>query len=91
MMNLFAGPPIFRSALISVGEARALQLPSVYSDVKSPQYAFCNTSITNLPSTSFPVHTVIDADRLGRTIHMKGTFVSLALNVLRALLACPKS
>ena len=37
MINLFAGPPIFRSALISVGEARALQLPSIYGDVKSPK------------------------------------------------------
>ena len=37
MINLFAGPPIFRSALISVGEARALQLPSTYGDVKSPK------------------------------------------------------
>ena len=54
MMNLFAGPPIFRSALIAVGEARALQLPSVYSDVKSPQYALCNTSVTTLPSTLSP-------------------------------------
>lgn len=37
MMNLFAGPPIFRSALMSTGEARALQLPLTFSDIKSPQ------------------------------------------------------
>ena len=36
MMNLFSGPPIFRSAIISAGEARALQLPTTYNDVKSP-------------------------------------------------------
>jgi hypothetical protein len=34
MMNLFAGPPLFRAAVISVGEARALQLPSQTGDVR---------------------------------------------------------
>ena len=34
MMNLFAGPPLFRAAVIAVGEARALQLPSQAGDVR---------------------------------------------------------
>ena len=36
MMNLFSGPPLFRSAIISAGEARAMQLPTIYNDTKSP-------------------------------------------------------
>ncbi len=36
MMNLFSGPPMFRSAVISTGEARALQLPSVANDAGFP-------------------------------------------------------
>lgn len=36
MMNLFTGPPMFRSAVISTGEARALQLPSVSNDTSFP-------------------------------------------------------
>ena len=41
MMNLFAGPPLFRAAVIAVGEARALQLPSQTGDVRmqSPRQA----------------------------------------------------
>ncbi|BDA45644.1 hypothetical protein COCOBI_07-4310 [Coccomyxa sp. Obi] len=36
MMNLFTGPSMFRSAVISTGEARALQLPSVSNDTSFP-------------------------------------------------------
>ncbi len=49
MMNLFAGPPLFRAAVIAVGEARALQLPSQAGDARmaSPRRAA-------LPSTPVP-------------------------------------
>ena len=73
MMNLFAGPPIFRSALISVGEARALQLPSVYSDVKSPQYACCNTSMLAKYSR-FLTAIVKEGNRPGCNMHLERTF-----------------
>ncbi len=36
MMNLFCGPPMFRSAVIATGEARALQLPSQSNDINFP-------------------------------------------------------
>ena len=33
LLNLVTGPPLFRAAIIAAGEARALQLPSLASDV----------------------------------------------------------
>lgn len=41
MINLFSGPPFFRSAVVAAGEARALQLPSVVNDAgfSSPKFA----------------------------------------------------
>ena len=33
LLNLVTGPPLFRAAIVAVGEARALQLPSLAGDV----------------------------------------------------------
>lgn len=33
LLNLVSGPPLFRAAIVAVGEARALQLPSLAGDV----------------------------------------------------------
>ncbi|KAK9842202.1 hypothetical protein WJX81_000261 [Elliptochloris bilobata] len=44
LLNLVTGPPLFRTAIIAVGEARALQLPSLAGDVFEADGPFQRTA-----------------------------------------------